>query len=61
MTSEDMPERPSRARTLLVTAIKIVVSLGLLAVLFSRVDVSRLWGITRQASVAWESCSARST
>jgi len=48
-----MPERPSRARTLLVTAIKIVVSLGLLAVLFSRVDVSRLWGITRQASVAW--------
>src|SRR6476469_3316253 len=53
MTSEDMPERPSRARRLLVTAIKIVVSLGLLAVLFSRVDVSRLWGITRQASVAW--------
>jgi len=53
MTSEGIPERPSRARTLLVTAIKIVVSLGLLAVLFSRVDVSRLWSITRQASVPW--------
>jgi uncharacterized membrane protein YbhN (UPF0104 family) len=53
MTSEDIPERPSRARTLLVTIIKIVVSLGLLAVLFSRVDVSRLWSITRQASVSW--------
>jgi len=53
MTSEDIPERPSRARTLLVTTIKIVVSVGLLAVLFSRVDVSRLWSITRQASVSW--------
>src|SRR6185295_9128765 len=53
MTSEGIPERPSRARTLLVTAIKIVVSLGLLAVLFSRVDLSRLWSITRQASVPW--------
>ena len=53
MTSADMPQRPSRGRTLAITALKTIVSLGLLAVLFSRVDVSRLWSITRQASIGW--------
>ncbi|HVD90713.1 MAG TPA: lysylphosphatidylglycerol synthase transmembrane domain-containing protein [Vicinamibacterales bacterium] len=32
---------------------KIAVSLGLLTLLFSRVDVSRLWGVARQASPVW--------
>jgi glycosyltransferase 2 family protein len=53
MTSAGIPQRPSRGRTLAISALKIIVSLGLLAVLFSRVDVSRLWSITRQASVGW--------
>src|SRR6476620_2774110 len=53
MTSADMPQRPSRGRALAITALKTIVSLGLLAVLFSRVDVSRLWSITRQASIGW--------
>jgi glycosyltransferase 2 family protein len=34
-------------------AIKIVVSVALLALLFSRVDARRLWAIARQASLAW--------
>ena len=48
-----MAQRPSRGRALAITALKTIVSLGLLAVLFSRVDVSRLWTITRQASIGW--------
>jgi glycosyltransferase 2 family protein len=45
--------RPSRARSLAISAVKAAVSLGLLALLFSRVDVSRLWSVARQASPAW--------
>jgi uncharacterized membrane protein YbhN (UPF0104 family) len=53
MTTHDAPSRPSRARSLTITAVKIAVSVGLLALLFSRVDVARLWSVARQASPAW--------
>jgi glycosyltransferase 2 family protein len=53
MTTHDAPSRPSRARSLTISAIKVAVSVGLLALLFSRVDVSRLWSVARQASPAW--------
>ena len=53
MTEPAEPPRHSRVRSLTISAIKAVVSLGLLYLLFSRVDVSRLWTIARQASPAW--------
>jgi uncharacterized membrane protein YbhN (UPF0104 family) len=53
MTTHDASSRPSRARSLTVSAIKVAVSVGLLALLFSRVDVARLWSVARQASPAW--------
>jgi len=34
-------------------AVKIAISVALLAVLFSRIDVGRLWGTARQASPLW--------
>lgn len=37
----------------MVPVIKAAVSLGLLAVLFSRVDVGRLWAVARTASAFW--------
>jgi glycosyltransferase 2 family protein len=49
---EDRSE-PSRLRSWAITAAKIAVSVGLLALLFSRVDVGRLWSVARQASPAW--------
>ena len=52
MPTDDTP-RPSRARSLVLSAIKAAVSIGLLAVLFSRVDLARLWSVARQASPAW--------
>jgi uncharacterized membrane protein YbhN (UPF0104 family) len=42
-----------RARSFLLTALKATVSLGLLWLLVSRVDVARLWFIARTASAAW--------
>ena len=52
-----MPQRTARAassrRGYLAACLKIVISLGLLAVLFSRVDVARLWAAARQASSVW--------
>src|SRR5260221_13101852 len=53
MTTSDDSTRPSRARRLAISAIKAAVSIALLAVLFSRVDVTRLWGVARQASPVW--------
>jgi glycosyltransferase 2 family protein len=50
---QDDSPRPPRARSLAITAIKAAVSIGLLYVLFSRVDVARLWSVARQASPAW--------
>jgi uncharacterized membrane protein YbhN (UPF0104 family) len=52
-TTSDDPSPPSRARALAISAIKAVVSIGLLALLFTRVDVARLWSVARQASAAW--------
>ena len=42
-----------RGRTFVVSALKVVVSIGLLWLLFSRVDVGRLWTVARQASPLW--------
>jgi glycosyltransferase 2 family protein len=53
MTTRDDSAPPSRARTLATSAIKAAVSIGLLALLFSRVDAGRLWSVARQASPAW--------
>src|SRR3954469_11865838 len=48
----DQP-RHSRARSLLVSAVKAAVSVGLLYLLFSRVDIARLWSVARQESPSW--------
>jgi uncharacterized protein (TIRG00374 family) len=53
MNPVDEPRPHSRARSLAITAVKAAVSLGLLGVLFSRVDVGRLWSVARSASVLW--------
>jgi uncharacterized membrane protein YbhN (UPF0104 family) len=50
--SSEHPEASS-ARRYLPLAIKIVVSLVLLALLFSKIDVGQLWAIARRASVPW--------
>jgi uncharacterized membrane protein YbhN (UPF0104 family) len=49
------PEQPSvsNARRYLSLALKLTVSVILLAVLFRNIDVRRLWLLARQASVAW--------
>ena len=53
ITSTDEQTRPTRARSLALTAVKAAVSIGLLWLLFSRVDVSRLLSLARQASPGW--------
>ena len=53
MTTPDDSSQPSRARSLALSAIKVAVSVGLLALLLSRVDATRLWSVARQASPAW--------
>lgn len=45
--------QPSRTRRYLITAIKALVSLALLALLLSRVDVARLWAGASRASIPW--------
>jgi uncharacterized membrane protein YbhN (UPF0104 family) len=45
--------RPNSQRRYLLIALKVVVSVGLLAVLFAKIDVTRLWAAARQASLAW--------
>lgn len=44
---------PARRRGLLVLLLKVGASAALLTILFSRVDLARLWGIARTASAAW--------
>jgi uncharacterized membrane protein YbhN (UPF0104 family) len=44
---------PSRARQLLLLVAKLVVSLGLLGVLFARTDLSSLWHSVKTASLPW--------
>lgn len=47
------PPAPARRRTWLVPALKVLVSVGLLALLLSRVDAGRLWTAAREAAPAW--------
>ena len=49
------PEQPQTPapRRYIVTAVKLVVSVALLAFLLSRIDTARLWANARQASVPW--------
>ena len=54
--SAEHPEasvEPSSARRYVVLALKIVVSIVLLSLLFSKIDVARLWSIARRASLRW--------
>jgi uncharacterized membrane protein YbhN (UPF0104 family) len=44
---------PSRARGRILILAKVAISGGLLWLLFSRVDVARLWSLARTASVPW--------
>lgn len=53
MNHENEPPRRSRTRTLALGALKAIVSIGLLAVLLSRVDLARLWSYARSASLVW--------
>ena len=54
MDSDVVTARPhSRGRHLLVAALKLVVSLGLLTLLFSHTDLSSLWQNVRHASFPW--------
>ena len=46
-------ERPSVARSLIVPIAKAVVSVALLSVLLSRVEMWRLWALARDASPVW--------
>jgi uncharacterized membrane protein YbhN (UPF0104 family) len=53
VSTQPEPSSGSRARRLLAPVLKTLVSLALLWVLFTRVDVARLWDVARTASVAW--------
>jgi len=53
VTSEQAQPGRTRARNALISVVKAAVSVALLWVLFSRVDVARLWSVARQASAAW--------
>ncbi len=50
-TEDDASAARTRAR--LISVLKIVVSGGLLWLLFSRVDIARLWSVARNASATW--------
>ena len=51
-TSIEQPAGPSTRARLLV-AVRIIVSVVLLAILFSRIDARELWASAKQASVPW--------
>jgi len=53
MTHPDETDRGRSAKSIVVSVLKAVVSAGLLWLLFSRVDVGRLWSVARQASPVW--------
>jgi uncharacterized membrane protein YbhN (UPF0104 family) len=53
MTHPDETDRGRSAKSIVVSVLKAVVSAGLLWLLFSRVDVGRLWSVARQASPLW--------
>ncbi|MBI3493492.1 MAG: flippase-like domain-containing protein [Acidobacteria bacterium] len=47
------PFHAASARRYLLLALKLAVSIVLLVVLFSRIDISRLWATARRASLTW--------
>src|SRR4029079_4217436 len=47
------PADSSLARRYILLAVKLSVSIALLVLLFSRIDVGRLWAMARLASVPW--------
>src|SRR3954469_20419703 len=47
------PQPKSSTRKYAFVAFKLVVSVALLALLFSRIDLGRLWASARTASLAW--------
>ena len=51
MAAEHPEASPTRQYALM--AVKFAVSVALLAFLFSRIDVARLWASARRASVPW--------
>src|SRR2546422_7205410 len=51
MSEEQLPSAPSRRYAAI--GVKIAVSAALLALLFSRIDVDRLWAGARNASLSW--------
>jgi len=51
MSSES--SSPSQARRYILLAVKIAVSVALLGVLFSKIDVQKLWASARRGSVPW--------
>lgn len=53
VTKELEPLPRSRTRALVAPLLKAAVSIALLWMLFSRVDVSRLWAVARTASAPW--------
>jgi uncharacterized membrane protein YbhN (UPF0104 family) len=53
MTEPAAAPRPHAVQRVLVSALKVTISVGLLWVLLSRVDLGRLWGYARHASLAW--------
>ena len=54
MNKNDLPTgAASRARAILIPCLKAGVSVALLALLFSKVDVARLWTVARTASIPW--------
>src|SRR5450759_3305232 len=50
--SADSP-KPSAVRRYVLLALKLSVSLALMILLFSRIDVMRLWATARRASIGW--------
>lgn len=53
MTHPDEADSRRSAKSIVLSVLKAVVSAGLLWLLFSRVDVARLWSVARQASPIW--------
>lgn len=58
LSSRDVPtvrvqSGPPKRRGVVLVFLKLALSIGLLGVLFSRVDPERLWGVARTASVTW--------
>ena len=53
VSTETGSPRAPRARSVLIALLKAAVSVALLGILFSRVDVARLWSVARHASATW--------